>query len=233
MSATVIPSHARPAIRRQARAINGSGGVRVPTSTVTSQPHWLDQSWSQSPSAAHRSGRSWPAMSWTPNVDACHGSSQVRGATSISSSARWSTDASLASHSRTPGRSGSGMPSTAGISPSRSTSNDGRVDARAIADATTVVPLPPLAAQQSVTMTSPDQRVGCMGRVGAVRVPTWPMRDNVARAAAGVDRRVGSPTEVSGHLVGSAAFKAVGTGDPRPAGSIPVHLRQHVPVAGS
>jgi len=33
------------------------------------------------------------------------------------------------------------------------------------------------------------------------------------------------PTEVSGHLVGSAAFKAAGTGDPRPAGSIPVHLR--------
>lgn len=32
-------------------------------------------------------------------------------------------------------------------------------------------------------------------------------------------------TEVSGRLVGSAAFKAVGTGDPRPAGSIPVHLR--------
>jgi putative membrane protein len=31
--------------------------------------------------------------------------------------------------------------------------------------------------------------------------------------------------EVSEHLVGSAAFKAVGTGDPRPAGSIPVHLR--------
>ena len=31
--------------------------------------------------------------------------------------------------------------------------------------------------------------------------------------------------EVSGHLVGSPAFKAGGTGDPRPAGSIPVHLR--------
>jgi hypothetical protein len=30
---------------------------------------------------------------------------------------------------------------------------------------------------------------------------------------------------VSGHLVGSTAFKAAGTGDPRPAGSIPVHLR--------
>src|SRR5258706_566374 len=43
-------------------------------------------------------------------------------------------------------------------------------------------------------------------------------------------RRVGTkcvtfPPEVSGHLVGSAAFKAAGTGDPRPAGSIPVHLR--------
>lgn len=33
-------------------------------------------------------------------------------------------------------------------------------------------------------------------------------------------------TEVSGYLVDSAAFKAVGTSDPRPAGSIPVHLRQ-------
>jgi hypothetical protein len=31
---------------------------------------------------------------------------------------------------------------------------------------------------------------------------------------------------VSGCLVDSAAFKAVGTSDPRPAGSIPVHLRQ-------
>ena len=34
-----------------------------------------------------------------------------------------------------------------------------------------------------------------------------------------------STPEVSGHLVGSPAFKAGGTGDPRPAGSIPVHLR--------
>ncbi len=32
--------------------------------------------------------------------------------------------------------------------------------------------------------------------------------------------------EVSGHLVGSTAFKAAETGDPRLAGSIPVHLRQ-------
>jgi hypothetical protein len=32
--------------------------------------------------------------------------------------------------------------------------------------------------------------------------------------------------EVSGYLVGSPAFKAGGTGDPRPAGSIPVHLRE-------
>ena len=34
---------------------------------------------------------------------------------------------------------------------------------------------------------------------------------------------------MSGHLVGSPAFKAGGTGDPRPAGSIPVHLRQSPP----
>ena len=34
--------------------------------------------------------------------------------------------------------------------------------------------------------------------------------------------------EVSVRLVGSAAFKAVGTSEPRPAGSIPVHLRQFV-----
>ena len=32
--------------------------------------------------------------------------------------------------------------------------------------------------------------------------------------------------EVNERLVGSPAFKAGGTGDPRPAGSIPVHLRQ-------
>ena len=34
------------------------------------------------------------------------------------------------------------------------------------------------------------------------------------------------PPEVSGDLVASPAFKAGGTGAPRPAGSIPVHLRQ-------
>jgi hypothetical protein len=32
--------------------------------------------------------------------------------------------------------------------------------------------------------------------------------------------------EVSGYLVGSTAFKAAETSDPRLAGSIPVHLRQ-------
>ena len=40
---------------------------------------------------------------------------------------------------------------------------------------------------------------------------------------------IGSRMEVSGHLVGSTAFKAAGTGDPRSAGSIPVHLRDGVP----
>ena len=42
-----------------------------------------------------------------------------------------------------------------------------------------------------------------------------------------------STSEVSGYLVGSAAFKAVGTGDPRPAGSSPVHLRQSTPGHGA
>ena len=37
--------------------------------------------------------------------------------------------------------------------------------------------------------------------------------------------------EVSEYLVGSPAFKAGGTGDPRTAGSIPVHLRQFLPKA--
>jgi hypothetical protein len=41
-------------------------------------------------------------------------------------------------------------------------------------------------------------------------------------------RQLASKAEMSGYLVGSAAFKAVGTGDPRPAGSIPVHLRSTV-----
>jgi hypothetical protein len=43
---------------------------------------------------------------------------------------------------------------------------------------------------------------------------------------------IASPAEVSGHLVGSPAFKAGGTGDPRPAGSIPVHLR-HIEFPGA
>ncbi len=38
--------------------------------------------------------------------------------------------------------------------------------------------------------------------------------------------RLEAPTEVYEHLVGSPAFKAAGTGEPRSAGSIPVHLRQ-------
>ena len=46
-------------------------------------------------------------------------------------------------------------------------------------------------------------------------------------------RQLMSKTEMSGYLVGSAAFKAVGTGDPRPAGSIPVHLRQSSPGHGA
>ncbi len=43
-------------------------------------------------------------------------------------------------------------------------------------------------------------------------------------------QRLYSLMEVSERLVGSPAFKAGGTGDPRPAGSIPVRLR-HVASA--
>ena len=46
------------------------------------------------------------------------------------------------------------------------------------------------------------------------------------RSSAAWFRALTSPPEVSGHLVGSTAFKAAETGDPRLAGSIPVHLRQ-------
>ena len=60
-----------------------------------------------------------------------------------------------------------------------------------------------------------------MGEVGQVRVPRSLGRPNA-------DRALVSLVEVSGYLVGSAAFKAVGTGAPRPAGSIPVHLRHFV-----
>jgi hypothetical protein len=42
---------------------------------------------------------------------------------------------------------------------------------------------------------------------------------------------VASRVEVSADLVAAPAFKAGGTGDPRPAGSIPVHLRYLAPGA--
>ena len=51
---------------------------------------------------------------------------------------------------------------------------------------------------------------------------TTPTRDQRFLALA-------SSAEVSGHLVGSTAFKAAETGDPRLAGSIPVHLRHTTP----
>jgi len=50
----------------------------------------------------------------------------------------------------------------------------------------------------------------------------------VSPAGPRIARPIVSPAEVSGYLVGSAAFKAVGASDPRTAGSIPVHLRQHL-----
>ena len=61
------------------------------------------------------------------------------------------------------------------------------------------------------------------GEVGEARVS---IRATRTQPVARPSEAIVSSAEVSGHLVGSAAFKAVGTGDPRPAGSIPVHLRQ-------
>lgn len=76
-----------------------------------------------------------------------------------------------------------------------------------------------------------------MGGVGEARVPSGGVVHNAAAVHSArvvvwvrwhlrCGSWVTSHPEVSEHLVGSAAFKAVGTGDPRPAGSIPVHLRQ-------
>jgi hypothetical protein len=52
------------------------------------------------------------------------------------------------------------VPRAAGSSPSRSTSNESLVEPRARAAATTVVPLPPFADQQTVSVTAdlPDVR---------------------------------------------------------------------------
>jgi len=77
-----------------------------------------------------------------------------------------------------------------------------------------------------VTMSSPhrSQNVSLQKSTGAAIQPTVPIARRGRRAV----RPVRWVAEVSGYLVGSAAFKAVGTGDPRPAGSIPVHLRQRV-----
>ena len=65
-----------------------------------------------------------------------------------------------------------------------------------------------------------EQSSGALGEARATvpRLPPLGKRPGVIEPLA-------CSTEVSGYLVGSAAFKAVGTGDPRPAGSIPVHLR--------
>jgi len=45
-----------------------------------------------------------------------------------------------------------------------------------------------------------------------------------------INPQVAFAMEVSGYLVGSAAFKAVGTSEPRLAGSIPVRLRQNLTI---
>jgi len=117
------------------------------------------------------------------------------------------------------------------------------------------VPLPPLTAQQTVSTGRPPvgrslrRTSGGVGpgdrsarRRSGQPVDALPSARCAARPHARRDIScpgagscpafqeswLASPAEVSEYLVGSAAFKAVGTGDPRPAGSIPVHLRQRV-----
>ena len=60
--------------------------------------------------------------------------------------------------------------------------------------------------------------------VGRSALPDLAALAGVA-AKAGVGGRDRLRAEVSADLVAAPAFKAGGTGDPRPAGSIPVHLR--------
>jgi hypothetical protein len=79
------------------------------------------------------------------------------------------------------------------------------------------------------------ERVGRGGQRGAQRGRRG---DGRGTALERVDERgrtrrcgLGCGAEVSGHLVGSPAFKAGGTGDPRAAGSIPVHLRHSSPAS--
>ena len=78
-------------------------------------------------------------------------------------------------------------------------------------------------------MGVPADRTWTREGVGVVNVtPELDARNGPTRGDCHDVARVGSRAhyrEVSGYLVGSAAFKAVGMGDPHPAGSIPVHLR--------
>ena len=129
-----------------------------------------------------------------------HGSNHVAVPISISRSCSCSGGASLVIQSAMPGRSGSGRPRTVGISPSRSTSKLGRAELRARAVATTVVPLPPLAAQQRVTMIFPHSACG-LGRVhggsrcnrgyrlsGRVRRCRYPSQSRKARSRSSLRR---------------------------------------------
>ena len=75
-----------------------------------------------------------------------------------------------------------------------------------------------------------------MGEVGATEGTGYPAGSvdaGTLPSRAGLELEVVCGVEVSGYLVGSTAFKAAGTGEPRPAGSIPVHLRQGNPAHGA
>ena len=126
-----------------AAATSASGGRPVPASMMTrrgSARRWA-------PSSNHR--RSPSVVSRRPA-----GTTASNSVARCSRRARRSGPASERSQSWTPGPSGSGSPSTVIASPARSTSRVGESPASALATAYTVVPLPPLAAQQIVSMSS-------------------------------------------------------------------------------
>ena len=186
---------------RRRRAGLGGGGP-VPASTTTA--------YGRSASHADELGPARRERRSTGRVP--RGISRVVRSTSTARSASAPGGASDASQSATPWPVGSGRPSTAGSSPSRSTSSESVGQERASVAATTVVPLPPFAAQQTVTGTGdlPGwarwRADGIPGDVGGATVPKGCARSNrhpVLSAGIGpngpiaADRLMSSPTRTA------------------------------------
>ena len=212
---------------RSAASRRATGGGPVPASTTT-VPACVPRA---APSACQRSASAGARASPAHTKD-------TPATTGIARSISRFGVASDNTQSWMPGSDGSGRPNTDGRSPSRSTSRAGGSIDNPIAATTTVVPLPPFAAQHNVSMTTSMRSTITGGSRTPDHTDAHPRPHPIPELSAS-DARIGHlkqtvrglgplrcSTEVSGHLVGSTAFKAAGTGDPCPAGSIPVHLRQ-------